>query len=402
MVYLDHAATTPLRGEAIEAMQRSYGLIGNPSSVHAQGRAARMRLEQAREQLAAALGADPVEVVFTGGGTTADNLAIKGLFWQRQQADPERRVVVVSPLEHSAVLESARWLERTQGAQVVEVPVAAQGLVTPEALEQVLDAYPDQVALVSIGWVNNEIGSIAPIAQLAQIARERGVLMHTDAVQAVGHVPVAFADSGVDALSVAAHKLGGPKGAGALLLRRGVEPVPLLHGGGQERKVHSGTLDVVGAAGFAAAAQVAVREQPGEALRLVQLRDALVAGVLAQVDGAALIGPPLARPDQRSPHVALLRFAGCAGDLLLMGLDEHGICASTGSACSAGVIRPSHVLQALGFSAADSLSGLRFSFGHTSSSADVEAVLAVLAGAVEAARRAGLPTVEPEPNNTAG
>ncbi len=390
MHYLDHAATTPLRPQALAAMQGCFGLFGNPSSVHGAGRAARLRLEDARDQLAASLGADPVEVIFTGGGTAADNLALKGIFWQRVASDPRCRRLVISPLEHPAVLEAARWLVSSQQAVLHELEVDRAGQVDPQQVEELLASYPGEVALVSIGWVNNEVGSVAPIAAFSQVCARFGVPLHVDAVQAVGHVPVDFAASGVSALSVAAHKLGGPHGVGALLLRRDHEVVPVLHGGGQERQVHSGTLNVVGAAGFAAAVAQAVADQPQEAVRLAGLRDALVRGVLAQVPDATLLGSPLGSP-QRSCHVALLSFPACAGDLLLMGLDSHEVFASTGSACSAGVVRPSHVVQALGYDSATALSCLRFSLGWSSSLADIQAVPEVIAEVVAAARRAGLP-----------
>ncbi len=392
MTYLDHAATTPVLPEVLAAMTEQMGRVGNASSLHAGGRAARRAAEQARERLAEALGAGPSEVLFTGGGTESDNLAVKGLYWARREADSRRRRLVVSPAEHHAVLDSAEWLAKQEGAEVTWLRLEPTGRITPEALADALGDGSD-VAVASVMWANNEIGTVSDVAALAAVAHDVGVPVHTDAVQAVGQVPVDFAASGVDALTLTGHKLGGPMGAGALLLRRDAECMPLLHGGGQERDVRSGTLDVPAIVGLAVAATTAVAARPERAVRLAALRDRLVAGVLEQVPDARLNGAPLddvvAGGPGRLPGNAHLSFPGAEGDALLMLLDARGIECSTGSACSAGVARPSHVLTAIGAEADRARSSLRFSLGSTSTDADVDALLAVIAPVVERARRAG-------------
>ncbi|HEX2075509.1 MAG TPA: cysteine desulfurase family protein [Geodermatophilus sp.] len=393
MTYLDHAATTPMLPEVLAAMTEQLGRVGNASSLHASGRAARRVAEQSRERLAEALGARPSEVLFTGGGTEGDNLAVKGLFWARRQADPHRRRIVVSPAEHHAVLDSVEWLSRHDGADVTWLPVEPTGRVTPDALRAALGD-GDDVALASVMWANNEIGTVSDVAALAEVAHAVGVPLHTDAVQAVGQVAVDFGASGVDALTMTGHKLGGPMGAGVLLLRREAECMPLLHGGGQERDVRSGTLDVAAIVGLAVAAGIAVDGREQRAARLGALRDRLVAGVVDQVPDAQLNGAPL--DDRlpggpgRLPGNAHLSFPGAEGDALLMLLDARGIECSTGSACSAGVARPSHVLLAVGADPHRARSSLRFTLGSTSTDADVDALLEVIGPVVERARRAGM------------
>jgi cysteine desulfurase len=379
--------------EVLAAMTEQLGRVGNASSLHASGRAARRAAEQSRERLAEAVGARPSEVLFTGGGTEGDNLAVKGLFWARRQADSRRRRIVVSPVEHHAVLDSVEWLAKHDGADVTWLPVEPTGRVLPEALAEALGDGRD-VALTSVMWANNEIGTVSDVAALAEVAHEVGVPLHTDAVQAVGQVPVDFAASGVDALTMTGHKLGGPMGAGALLLRRDAECTPLLHGGGQERDVRSGTLDVAAIVGLAVAAVAAVGAREERGPRLAALRDRLVSGVVDTVPDVHLNGAPLddvvAGGPGRLPGNAHLSFAGAEGDALLMLLDARGIECSTGSACSAGVARPSHVLLAVGADTGRARSSLRFSLGHTSTEADVDAVLGAIGPVVERARRAGM------------
>lgn len=393
MTYLDHAATTPLLPEVLAAMTEQLGRVGNASSLHASGRAARRVAEQSRERLAEALGARPSEVLFTGGGTESDNLAVKGLYWARRDSDAQRRRLVVSPAEHHAVLDSVEWLVKHDGAEVTWLPVDRTGRIRPEALAEALGDGRD-VALTSVMWANNEIGTVSDIAALAAVSHAVGVPMHTDAVQAVGQVPVDFGASGVDALTMTGHKLGGPMGAGALLLRRDAECTPLLHGGGQERDVRSGTLDVAAIVGLAVATVTAVGRRGQRAAEVGALRDRLVREVTAQVPDAQLNGAPLddvvADGPGRLPGNAHLSFPGAEGDALLMLLDARGIECSTGSACSAGVARPSHVLLAVGADGERARSSLRFSLGHTSTDADVDAVLEVIGPVVERARRAGL------------
>jgi cysteine desulfurase len=386
MVYLDHAATTPMHPAAIEAMTAVLGTVGNASSLHTSGRAARRRIEESRELIADKLGARPSEVIFTAGGTESDNLAVKGIYWARRDAEPSRRRIVTTEVEHHAVLDSVDWLVEHEGAQVSRLPTAADGSVSAAALREVLQSH-DDVALVSVMWANNEVGTILPAAELAAVAAEFGVPMHSDAVQAVGQLPVQFGSSGLSAMSVAAHKFGGPPGVGALLLRRDVSCVPLLHGGGQERDIRSGTPDVAGSVGMAAAAQIAVDGLEANSARLRVLRDRLIEGVLTGIDDVRLNG---ARDLLRLPGNAHFTFRGCEGDALLMLLDANGIECSTGSACTAGVPQASHVLIAMGADPASARGSLRLSLGHSSVDADVDAALQVLPGAVARARRAAL------------
>jgi cysteine desulfurase len=387
MPYLDHAATTPMLPEAVSAMTAHLGSTGNASSLHAAGRRARRVIEESRETLAQALGARPSEVVLTGGGTESDNLAVKGLYWARRDADPARVRILCSPVEHHAVLDAVEWLEQHEGARVDWLPVDLHGRVHPEALRAAIEVNPADVALVTVMWANNEVGTVQPIRELVAVAHEFAIPMHSDAVQAFGQLPVSFADSGLDALTVTGHKIGGPYGIGALLLGRSVTPVPLLHGGGQERDVRSGTLDVPAAAGFAAAAAIAAERQPVHARELTVLRDSLIEAVHKAVPDAVLNGDPGA--EGRLPASAHFSFPGCEGDALLMLLDARGIECSTGSACSAGVPQPSHVLLAMGVDAASARASLRFSLGHGSTAADVAALAAAIGPVVERARMAG-------------
>ncbi|GAA4499099.1 cysteine desulfurase family protein [Actinoallomurus oryzae] len=382
MVYLDHAATTPMLPEAIEAMTAEFARVGNPSSLHASGRRARRIVEESREIIAEAMGARPSEVVFTSGGTEADNLALKGIFWARRSTDAARNRVLISAIEHHAVLDSAGWLAEREGATVETLPVDEHGRVLPETLRATIERDPDSVAVVSVMWVNNEVGTVQPVDELAAIAREHGIPFHTDAVQATAQLPVRFT---TDAMTITGHKVGGPVGVGALLLAKGLDPVPVLHGGGQERDVRSGTLDAPAIAGFAAAVSAAVSRRDAEAVRLAALRDELISRVRAEVPDAILNGDPV----DRLPGNAHFSFPGCEGDALLMLLDARGIECSTGSACSAGVAEPSHVLLAMGADLARARGSLRFSFGHTSTEADVDATAKEIAPVVERARRAG-------------
>ncbi|MEU2322689.1 cysteine desulfurase family protein [Streptomyces althioticus] len=388
MAYLDHAATTPMLPEAVEALTAHLGVTGNASSLHAAGRRARRTVEEARETLAEALGARPSEIVFTSGGTEADNLAVKGLYWARRDADPARTRVLASPVEHHAVLDAVDWLATHEGATVEYLPVDAYGRVHPDALREAVARNPDDVALATVMWANNEIGTILPVAELAAVAAEFGVPLHSDAVQAFGQVPVHFAASGLAAMTVSGHKIGGPYGIGALVLGREHTPVPVLHGGGQERHVRSGTLDVPAIASFAVAGRVAAEERERFALEIGRLRDDLVAAVLDAVPDAVLGGDPA--PGGRLPANAHFTFPGCEGDSLLLLLDAQGIECSTGSACTAGVAQPSHVLLATGTDPDLARGTLRFSLGHTSTDADVKALAKAIGPAVERARAAGL------------
>ncbi|MGA4851509.1 cysteine desulfurase family protein [Streptomyces sp. G5(2025)] len=388
MAYFDHAATTPMLPEAIAAMTAQIAVTGNASSLHAAGRRARRTVEEARETLAESLGARPSEVVFTSGGTEADNLAVKGLYWARRDAEPARTRVLASPVEHHAVLDAVHWLGEHEGATVEYLPVDTHGRVHPDALREAIARDPDDVALATVMWANNEIGTIQPIRELADVAAEFGVPLHADAVQAYGQLPVDFGASGLAAMTVSGHKIGGPYGIGALLLGREYSPVPVLHGGGQERHVRSGTLDVPAVAAFAVAGEYAAEHRERFAAEVGALRDDLVAAVRAAVPEAVLGGDP--SPAGRLPANAHFSFPGCEGDSLLLLLDAQGIECSTGSACTAGVAQPSHVLLATGTDPDLARGTLRFSLGHTSTKADVDAVAAAIGPAVERARTAGL------------
>lgn len=385
-VYLDHAATTPMHPQAIEAMTAVLGTVGNASALHGAGRSARRRLEEAREQLAAALGARPSEVIFTAGGTESDNLAVKGIFWARRAADPRHRRIVCTAVEHHAVADAVEWLAAHEGAEITVLPTRADGSVHPDALRAVLTEH-DDVALVTAMWANNEVGTVLPVAELAAVAAEFGVPMHSDAVQAIGALPVDFAAVPLAAVSLSAHKFGGPIGIGALLLRRDIACVPLTHGGGQERDVRSGTPDVASAVAMAVAAQIAVDGLDAHRGRIGGLRDRLIDGVLSSIDDVVLNG---ATGADRLPGNAHFTFRGCEGDSLLMLLDANGIECSTGSACTAGVARPSHVLLAMGADPETARGSLRLTLGHTSTDADVDAALAALPPVVERARHAAL------------
>ncbi|MFE5309949.1 cysteine desulfurase family protein [Isoptericola sp. NPDC056605] len=391
--YLDHAATTPMSRAALEAYVAEAGRTGNASSLHSAGRAARRAVEESRESVAASLGARPSEVIFTGGGTESDNLAIKGIFWGRRRTDARRTRVLVSAVEHHAVLDPAFWLAGHAGAEIVLLPVDGDGRVDLAALRAELTEHGDEVALVSVMWANNEVGTLQPVRDVVRLAHQHGVPVHTDAVQAVGQVEVDFAASGVDAMTVTAHKLGGPLGVGALLARRDLPLEAVLHGGGQERGVRSGTLDVPGIRSFAVALAETVAARHERAAALSALRDRLVAGVRAADPEAVLRGPDPASDDgaaARLPGNAHFTFPGAEGDSLLYLLDSADVQASTGSACQAGVPQPSHVLLAMGVPELDARGALRFSLGATSTADDVDRLVAALPQVVQRARAAGL------------
>ncbi|MGO4535547.1 cysteine desulfurase family protein [Leifsonia sp. 2MCAF36] len=381
-VYLDHAATTPMRPEAIAAYTEAMGVVGNPSSIHSQGQQARRMLEEARETVAATLGAEPIEVVFTSGGTEAINLAVKGMFWARNDGAHRPRILVPGG-EHHATVDTVEWLERSEGAQAAWLPLDASGrVVVPSEIDAA------DVALLTFLAVNNEVGTVQPVAALAAAARTAGVPVHVDAVAAYGHLPLDFAVLGVDALSVSAHKIGGPVGIGALVLSRASTVVPLIHGGGQQRQVRSGTQDVAAAVSFAVAARAAEGEREAEAARLGALQERLIHGVRATVPEAVLSGPEPG--SERVASNVHFTFPGAQGDSLLFLLDMAGVSVSTGSACQAGIPEPSHVLLAMGRSDEEARSALRFTLGRTSTEADVDALLGALPAAYAQATRAGL------------
>jgi cysteine desulfurase len=372
--------------EAIAAMTEELGQLGNPSSLHNAGRRARRVVEESREQIAEVFGARASEVIFTSGGTEADNLAVKGLYWARRADDDKRRRLLTTAVEHHAVLDSVHWLSDNEGAVADWLGVDDRGLVDPDRLRSALDSEPATAAMVSVMWANNEVGTVQPVADLAAVAHEFGVPFHTDAVQAAAQLRVDFAASGADAMTVTAHKLGGPVGVGALILGRGMAPMPVLHGGGQERDIRSGTLDAPAIRAFAVAAELTARDRDAEAVRLCALRDDLIRQVLAAVPDAVLNGPPPG--PARLPGNAHFSFPGCEGDALLLLLDARGIACSTGSACTAGVAEPSHVLLAMGADESRARGSLRFSLGRTTTPADVDTLGAALGEAVARARRA--------------
>ncbi|WP_171007073.1 cysteine desulfurase family protein [Brevibacterium sp. 2SA] len=400
-IYLDHAATSPMPQAVLDVYTTELSRRANPSSLHAVGQAGRMRLETARDDIARALGAtSSSEVVFTSGGTEADNLAVKGLYLSRNNgsfAEPSRPLVLTSAIEHHAILDSVDWLE-SQGAEIVLLDVDETGRIDLPAAEAALRRDPDRTALLSVMAANNEIGTIQPLAELGRLARDLGIPFHIDAVQALGQIPLDFAELEATAMTITAHKIGGPVGIGALLLDRAASPTPILHGGGQERSVRSGTLDVAGAVAFAAAVDLATSDLDSRAAKFSDLRDRLIAGVEATIEGATLSGP---RGTGRLPGNAHFTFAGCEGDSLLFGLDARGIATSTGSACSAGVSRPSHVLLAAGMSEDVARSAQRFTVGHDTAASDIDALLEALPAVVDQARRAGMVSATPRWRQTA-
>lgn len=382
--YFDHAATTAMLPAVRERWLEVSELVGNPSSLHASGRASRRVVEEARESIASDLGARPSAVIFTSGGTEADNLALKGMYWQRVQRG---RGLAISAIEHHAVLDPVQWLAEHEQAEVCWLPVdAAGGVVLPELERAVADP---SVMTCSVMWANNEVGTVQPVRQIAEICRRSGTWFHTDAVQALGQIPVSFADSGVHAMTVSSHKIGGPVGVGALLLDPTIGLTPVLHGGGQERSIRSGTLDAAGIAAFAVAVHVAVREQSDRSAEVRALRNLLVDRLRQAVPEAVLNGSTDLSGDGRLPGNAHFSFPGCEGDALLMLLDAVGVDCSTGSACTSGVPEPSHVLLALGADERTARASLRFSLAQSNTSDDIDRLVAALPGAVERAGRAG-------------
>ena len=381
--YLDHAATTPMSDTARIAMIDELGKLGNASSLHGSGRRARKVVEEAREAIARAIDATPGEIVLTGSGTEANNLAIKGLYWKRVLEDPANNRIISSSIEHHAVMDPIQWLVDHEGAQVTWVSVNERAQLNVDELVAEIERDP-KVALVTVMFANNEVGTLQPISRIIEAAHKYGIPVHTDAVQAFGKVPLSFEDLDIDALTISGHKIGGPLGIGALIVKKDLKLTPVLHGGGQERDIRSGTLDTPAIRALGVAAQEAHDHLSERAVRMSALRADLTARVLAEV------------PDSRSngdtdtlPGIAHFTFAGAEGDALLLLLDAQGIESSTGSACSAGVPRPSHVLVAMGMSEPEARASLRFSLGFNSTSADVDALVSVIGGVVERARRAG-------------
>jgi cysteine desulfurase len=386
--YLDHAATTPIRPEVLAAYTLALQSVGNPSSVHKFGQDARNELEAARESLGRSVGANRSEIIFTSGGTESDNLAVKGLYWQRNGAEATRNLIITAGTEHHGVLDPIYWLADCQNAEVALVPVDSRGVFDLVWLAEFLAENAKRVSLISLMWVNNETGVIADMAAITALATQYDIPVHSDAVAAFGHIQIDFASSGLAAMSITAHKIGGPVGAGALIVGRSVKLTSLVHGGGQERGMRSGTMDAAGAHAFALAAELAVDEIDSETSRLALLRERLVKEVLAIAPDAVL-----SRGDANGLEgTAHFTFPGCSADSMIFLLDAAGVSVSAGSACTAGVNRPSHVLLAMGRSEDEATGALRITLGYTTTEVDLDRFLEAFPSVHSAAKRAGLPS----------
>ena len=384
-VYLDNAATTPISEVALQAFIEQSRQLGNPSSLHTYGRKVRKDVEEAREKLAGLIGCHSSEIIFTGSGTEANNLAIKGAYWHRNQGGKQRNVVVISAFEHHAVLDPARWLEDFEGAEVVEVPVTREGFVNLSELRNVVLERHDEIALISIMHSNNEVGTVQPMDDISKIAQEFKIPLHTDAVQSLGKVPLSFKELGLFAMTISAHKVGGPIGVGALILQKGIDITPILHGGGQERDIRSGTLNAAGIIAFVAATQSAMRDLESNAVKISALRKKLVAAIQAEISDATLNG---VLEGATLPGIANISFPNTESDALLLLFDAEGIACSTGSACSAGVQEASHVLMAMGLSEKEARSSLRFSLGTGNTDSDIEYLQTCIKRVIDRARAA--------------
>lgn len=383
-VYLDHAATTPMAPAAVEVMTRQMTRLGNPSSLHAFGREVRKDLEGARESIAVAVDCHPSEIIFTASGTEADNTALKGLYWKGQAVG--RNVVVISAIEHHAILDPAQWLKTHEGAEVIEIGVDRNGVVVLGEIEELISRRADEIAVISIMSSNNETGVVQPIEKVVAMAGAASIPIHTDAVQSFGKIPLSFSLLGVTAMSLSAHKLGGPIGVGALVLRKGFDIPALLHGGGQERDIRSGTFNAPAILAFAAAVSDSLLDFSERYARVRRLRHQLANGILTAFPDTYVNGIEV----ERLPGIINITIPGTESDTLQLLLDNEGIACSTGSACSAGVQRPSHVLIAMGHTDTTARSSIRFSLGATSTEADVDEVLRVLPSVIERARMANL------------
>ena len=376
-IYLDHAATTPINAQALDALNEQIKKLGNASSVHNQGRAVRKDVEDARHKLSELIGSVPSEIIFTASGTEANNLALKGFYWKRG-----KKLIVTSNFEHHAVLDPIEWLANHQGAEVIYIPVKSDGYIDLDFLKKVVSERGNEIAVISIMHSNNELGSIQPISQVVEIAGD--IPVHTDAVQSFGKVEFNFDSLGVSAATISAHKLGGPLGVAALVLKHGIDLAPLLHGGGQEREIRSGTINAPGIVAFARAAEIAISNREENFKKIRVLRDQLISGIKRVVQDAIINSPV----DPALPGVVNISIPGTESDALLLLLDSEGISASAGSACSAGVPRPSHVLVAMGIPEELADASLRISIGATNTSSEIDQVISVLPSVVERARNA--------------
>ena len=377
-IYLDHAATTPMVESSLIAMTNQLAALGNPSSLHTHGRATRKTLEDARELIAKEVGCLPSEVIFTASGTEANNIALKGLYWAGR--DSGKHLVVISSIEHHAILDPAHWLAKHESAEVIEIPVDIDGIIDLAFLKHLVESRGNEIAVISVMHSNNETGVLQPINEVVAIAGE--IPVHTDAVQSFKKTPLSFSQLGVIALSISAHKIGGPLGIGALILKRAVEIPSLLHGGGQEREIRSGTLNAPGIVGFATAAA----SSHYDAAAVAELRDRFVSSVQSLIPDAVVNG----LGSMRLPGIVNITFPGTQSDTLLLLMDAQHISCSTGSACSAGVHEASHVLLAMGHSEITAQSSLRFSFGATSTANDCDFVVSVLPDVIARGRAANL------------
>ena len=384
-VYLDNAATTPISEVALQAFIEQSRQLGNPSSLHTYGRKVRKDVEEAREKLAGLIGCHSSEIIFTGSGTEANNLAIKGAYWHRNQGGKQRNVIVISAFEHHAVLDPARWLEDFEGAELVEIPVTREGFINLAELRNVVLERHDEIALISIMHSNNEVGTVQPMEDISKIAQEFKIPLHTDAVQSLGKVPLSFKELGLFAMTISAHKVGGPIGVGALILQKGIDITPILHGGGQERDIRSGTLNAAGIIAFVAATQSAMRDLESNAVKISALRKKLVAAIQSEISDAILNG---VLEGATLPGIANISFPNTESDALLLLFDAEGIACSTGSACSAGVQEASHVLMAMGLSEKEARSSLRFSLGTGNSDSDIEYLQTCIKRVIDRARAA--------------
>jgi len=378
---MDNAATVPLSDVAADALTTAMRKIGNASSVHNFGRAVRKGVEDAREELAHLVGCGPTEVIFTGSGTEANNLAIKGFYWTRRAENPQRTIIVASAFEHHAVLDPIEWLVEHEGAEQVLIPVTDAGVIDIEFLRTFVAANRERIALIAVMHSNNELGTIQPIADVVAIAGD--IPVHSDAVQSFGKVPFDFANLGLTSATISAHKIGGPLGVAALILQRGLDVTPVLHGGGQERDIRSGTINAPAIIAFVAAARDSIGHLNERASAINELREYLISRITREIP-AALIN---AASGAHLPGIVNVTFPGTESDAVLLLLDSHDIAASAGSACSAGVPRPSHVLMAMGRSEADADASIRFSLGTINTKADIDILMTVLPDVVAKASK---------------
>ena len=385
VAYLDNAATTAMLPEALEVLNRESAVVGNASSLHGAGRRARKVVEESRERIAAAVGAKPQEIIFTASGTEANNLAVKGLYWMRQKSHSDKNAVLTSPIEHHAILDPLEWLERDENVELLFTSVDDLGVIRTDSAARLLEERHSEISFATIMHSNNETGALQAVSDIATQVTEYQIPIHTDAVQSFGKVPLDFHKLGVDAMTISAHKIGGPLGVAALVAKKNLELTPLLHGGGQERDVRSGTLHTPSIAAFAVAAELSQQRLLENEVRIRSLRERLIRGITTTVTDVRVNGG-----SETLPGIAHFTFAGAEGDALLLLLDAQGVQCSTGSACSAGIAQPSHVLLAMGMAPKIARSSIRFSIGVTTTEAEIDRAISVIGEVVTRARAAGV------------